>query len=262
MYYTIDELAKASNVSERSIYTYAQRRLIPPAFKDGRGFTYTDEHLEALRLIRALVRLGLPLRQVEGLVVGRERGEILKVVAPVLPLFKLLEETENRVAELQRRVLAPDPEELDLGNLGLEDPVSLRHKLAEAERQQDRLKGEFEAAGAEVLRELVSSSPASTTPSISVARAAPDDEAVKLRLQLKSFEDRVSRQLDEVQAEMEQLRHGSEQSAFTAGLMAAYDAGWRPDSATMVPITLDSKFVNSFQAFVKFQQEAGPLPKS
>jgi DNA-binding transcriptional MerR regulator len=261
MHYTIDELAKASNVSQRSIYTYAQRHLIPPGLKGSRGFTYTDEHLEALRLIRALVRLGLPLRQIEGLVVGRERGEMLKVVGPVLPLIKLLEETENRVTELQRRVSAPDPEELDLSNLGLEDPVSLRHKLAEAERQQDRLKREFEIAGAEVIRELISSSLTSVMPSDSTVHVGSNDEAAIMWLQLKAFEDRISRQLGEMQAEIEQIRHESELRAFTAGLMAAYDAGWQPDSAVLAPKTLDTKLVDAFQVFVKSRPEARPVPK-
>jgi len=256
MQYNIDELVKASNVSQRSIYTYIQRRLIPPAIKDGKGFIYTDEHLETLRIVRVLVKLGLPLRQIEGFVVGRERGEILKTVAPVLPLIKLLEDTDNRVAKLQRKALAPDPEELDLDNLGLEDPVSLKHKLAEAERQQDRLKGEFEIAGTEVIRELVSSSSIRTVYSSSAANSTSDNNIVQLLLQFRIFEERISRQLAEIQAGIEQLRHESEQSAFIAGLVAAHNAGWQADPMAMRPIALDSKFVDAFQAFIKSQRGA------
>jgi DNA-binding transcriptional MerR regulator len=261
MQYTIDELAKAANVSQRSIYSYIQRRLVPQAMKDGRGFIYSDEHLEALRLIRVLLRLGLPLRQVEGLVIGRDRSELRQAVAPVLPLAKLLEETENRVTDLQRKILEPNPEELDLNNLGLEDPVALRHNLAEAERQRGRLQGEFESAGADVLRELISSSGTSRALPGTRIRTVPEDEVANLRLQLEMLASKILRQLSEIQIEIEQIRHENEQSAFIAGLMAAYNAGWHPDPRILPLAMLPPKFVEAFQTFMESRQEGSSLPK-
>jgi DNA-binding transcriptional MerR regulator len=260
MQYTIEELAKAANVSQRSIYSYIQRRLVPSAIREGKGFIYSDEHLEALRLIRVLLKLGLPLRQVEGLVVGRDRSELRQAIAPVLPLAKLLEETENRVTDLQRKILEPNIEELDLNNLGLEDPVALRHNLAEAERQRGRLQGEFESAGADVLRELISSSRLSRTPNGGSVRDNSDNELVTLRLQLETLENKISGQLDEMKTAMAQMQSDNEQKAFIAGLAVAYKAGWIPDLSIISPTTIPPKFANAFQTFVNSLQETNILP--
>jgi hypothetical protein len=124
------------------------------------------------------------------------------------------------------------------------------------------LKREFETAGTEVIRDLLSSSSTGVTPNNNVALRTSDDKVTQLWLQLKAFDDRVSRQLTDMQAGIEQIRYESEQSAFIAGLIAAYNAGWQPDAGTMAPITLDSKFVDAFQAFVKSQQGTGTLPKA
>ncbi len=260
MQYTIEELAKAANVSQRSIYSYTQRHLVPPAMKEGKSFIYTNEHLEALRLIKVLLKLGLPLRQVEGLVVGRDRSELRQAIAPVLPLAKLLEETENRVTDLQRKILEPNVEELDLNNLGLEDPVALRHNLAEAERLRGRLQGEFESAGADVLRELISSSRSSRAPNGRPVRANSDNELATLQFRLETLESKISRQLDEMKTAMEQMQSDNEQKAFIAGLAVAYNAGWIPDLTIISPTTIPPKFTDAFQTFVSSLQETNILP--
>ena len=255
MQYTIEELAKGANVSQRSIYSYIQRSLVPQAMKEGKSFIYSDEHLEALRLIRILMRLGLPLRQVEGLVVGRDRSELRQVIAPVFPLSKVLEETENRVTDLQRKIMEPNPEEFNISNLGLEDPVALRHNLAEAERQRGRLQGEFESAGADVLRELISSSRSSRTPNGDLVRTNPDDELANLQLRFGTLEGKISRQLDEMKTAIAQMRYDNEKSAFIAGLAIAYDTGWKPDLTKISLNAIPPKFADALEIFVKSLQE-------
>lgn len=254
MQYNIDELSRTANVSQRSIYAYIQRRLIPPAFKEGRGFIYSNEHLEALRLVKVLLKFGLPLRQIEVLVVGRERSEIRKALAPILPLAKLLEETENRVYELQRKLLDPNPEELDLSNLGLEDPVALRHNLSEAERQRERLGEEFESSGAEVLRELTSSKNTHQSTLERSTSAALRNEFVE-RQQLENLERKLLDQLNEIQASLEQMRHSERQRGFIAGLTMAHAFGWQPDISTPIPAASQSEFTEAFHAFLNSLQE-------
>jgi len=197
----------------------------------------------------------LPLRQVEGLVVGRDRGELRQIIAPVLPLAKVLEETENRVTDLQRKIMEPDPEELDLSNLGLEDPVALRHNLAEAERQRGRLQGEFESAGADVLRELISSSRSSRAPNAGLGRTNLDNDLADLQLRIGTLEGKISRQLDEMKTAIAQMRYDNEQSAFIAGLEIAYYTGWKPDLTKISLNAIPSKFADALQIFVKSLEE-------
>jgi DNA-binding transcriptional MerR regulator len=255
MHYNIDELARAANISPRSIYSYTQRHLIPSAMKDGREFIYTDEHLEALRLVKILLRLGLPLRQVEVLVAGRDRNETRQALAPVFPLAKLLEEAEIRVAELQRKLLEPDIEELDLSNLGLEDPLALRHNLAEAERQQKRLREEFENSGADVLRELVSSTEPHKKPINKSGPVTSTDDLTKIHLQLQALENKISEQLTEMQRTFEQLLNDKEKKAFVTGLVVAQAAGWQPSIMSTPLITLAPEFIEAFHTFVISQQK-------
>lgn len=253
MPYTIEEIAKAVGISPRSVYVYAERRLVPPPLKQGRRFVYTEEHLEALRLVRVLLRLGLPSRQVEQLVVGREQGEVRRALAPVLPLAKLLDEVEGHVADLQRKVRAPASDDLDLGDLGLEDPVRLRHELGEAERQRDRLQREFDQAGAAVLRELVNpvtSPPRSTYDS---APVMPAEEAINLRLHLETVAADLRERLDRVWSTLTDDRAAAEREAFIAGLAAARAAGWQPDPTAPPPIALHSELAPAFRAFVAAQ---------
>lgn len=250
MSYTIDELSQEAGTSQRSIYEYIKRHLIPPPIKEGRSFLYTNEHLEALRSVRVLLRLGLPLKQVELLLTGRERTEVARVLAPVLVLARLLDETERRVLQLQRKATAPDPDELDLDSLWLEDPVSVKHKLAEAERQKKRLQQEIDLAGAMVLRELAGSAEAPSPRTEPSVAAGDDNDLIKLWLAVDFMRIETSRQLDEIRNEMLQLREITAENAFRAGLEAAYISGWRINKTESQPLGLPPNFADIFRSFV------------
>lgn len=54
--FTLSDLATATGVEPRTIRSYIERGLLPGALSRGRGATYSQEHLAALRLIQAVRR--------------------------------------------------------------------------------------------------------------------------------------------------------------------------------------------------------------
>ncbi|MDP1809724.1 MAG: MerR family transcriptional regulator [Actinomycetota bacterium] len=63
---TIDQLAKASGTTTRTIRFYAQEKLLPaPAKFNGRLALYNDEHLEKLKLIKNLKDKYVPLAHIK-----------------------------------------------------------------------------------------------------------------------------------------------------------------------------------------------------
>lgn len=79
--YRIDELAKASGVSARTIRYYLQRGLLEaPEFR-GPDTRYDERHLLALRAIRALQDAYLPLDAIAERVSGRSVPELAAIAS-------------------------------------------------------------------------------------------------------------------------------------------------------------------------------------
>lgn len=254
MTYTIEQLAEASGVSQRSIYAYAQRQLIPLPLKEGRRFVYTEEHLEALQLVRVFLRLGLPMRQLEQLMVGREQAAVRRALAPVLPLARLIDETEHRLDGLQRKARVPKTEELDLSDLGLEDPLWLRRELAEAERLRDRLQTEFHQAGAAVLRELVGADARQSEQQNTTIVSGADRSR---EISIETLASEIRGQLRLLQETLDDTKLGALREGFLTGLITARSAGWCPGATIDPPVGLPPSLVATFRAFVAGELATG-----
>lgn len=70
---TIDELAKATGLSARSIRAYQTKRLIPTPEMHGRVAYYTERHRDLLLLIKELLEQGLNLNAIS-LLLQQEAG--------------------------------------------------------------------------------------------------------------------------------------------------------------------------------------------
>src|SRR6478735_4439606 len=66
--YSLEELAAASGVSERTIRYYQAEHVLPRPTKKGRDAVYSEDHLERLRLIGELRDRGLKLHTIRELV--------------------------------------------------------------------------------------------------------------------------------------------------------------------------------------------------
>jgi DNA-binding transcriptional MerR regulator len=73
--YTIDELARAANVTVRSVRVYHERGVLPPPQVRGRTGYYGAEHLERLRTIGRLLDRGMKLNGIKELFDAWDRGE-------------------------------------------------------------------------------------------------------------------------------------------------------------------------------------------
>jgi DNA-binding transcriptional MerR regulator len=151
--YTIDELARSTALSRRTIYYYVSRGLVPPAGR-GRGAKYGDEHYWRLLLIRALTDLGVPLDLIQRHVAATPLEHAKLLVGPMIPLADLRSALQQETRSIRRK-LEPTSE-LDITNLGLEDPVALRHRLAILEEQLGRVEDEQRRARETLYRNLVS----------------------------------------------------------------------------------------------------------
>ncbi len=88
--YKIDELARASGMSVRTVRYYVQRGLLPPAAFRGKDTAYDHGHLVRLRAIRRLQEAFFPLDAIAAELDGRTTIEIEAIadgrVLPVSPL--------------------------------------------------------------------------------------------------------------------------------------------------------------------------------
>lgn len=88
--YKIDELARASGMSVRTVRYYVQRGLLPAAAFRGKDTAYDHGHLVRLRAIRRLQEAFFPLDAIAVELDGRTTHEIEAIadgrVSPVSPL--------------------------------------------------------------------------------------------------------------------------------------------------------------------------------
>lgn len=82
---TIEELARVSGVTTRTIRAHQSAGLVPPPSLDGRVGRYGDDHLSRLRAIRALQRRGYSLAAIRDLMTAWERGRSLGDVLGLEP---------------------------------------------------------------------------------------------------------------------------------------------------------------------------------
>jgi DNA-binding transcriptional MerR regulator len=79
----LEELARRSGVSARTVRYYVQRGLLPAPVFRGRDTTYNEEHLVRLQAIRKLQERFLPLDAIESELRQRPPEEIRKLAAGV-----------------------------------------------------------------------------------------------------------------------------------------------------------------------------------
>jgi len=63
--YNVDALAEKAGVTRRTIHYYLQRGLLPRPEGGGRGYYYTEVHLERLRQIQEWREQGVPLENMK-----------------------------------------------------------------------------------------------------------------------------------------------------------------------------------------------------
>jgi len=72
--YTIDELARAADVTVRNIRAYQTRKLLPRPRREGRRNVYSDAHLARLQLITSLLGRGFTLSNIGEVLEAFDRG--------------------------------------------------------------------------------------------------------------------------------------------------------------------------------------------
>lgn len=77
--YKLDELARATRISARTVRYYVQRGLLPPAAFRGKDTAYGHEHLVRLRAIRRLQEAFFPLDAIAAELEGRPLVEIERI---------------------------------------------------------------------------------------------------------------------------------------------------------------------------------------
>jgi DNA-binding transcriptional MerR regulator len=104
--YKIDELARASGMSVRTVRYYVQRGLLPAAAFRGKDTAYDHGHLVRLRAIRRLQEAFFPLDAIAVQLDGRTAHEIEAIadgsVTPTSPLEDARHEDDDARAEIAR----------------------------------------------------------------------------------------------------------------------------------------------------------------
>ncbi|WP_308188939.1 MerR family transcriptional regulator [Streptacidiphilus sp. ASG 303] len=72
--YRVEELAEAAGITVRTLRFYRERRLLPPPRRKGRIAWYTQEHLDRLRVVAALLERGHTLGGIAELLAAGEEG--------------------------------------------------------------------------------------------------------------------------------------------------------------------------------------------
>ena len=135
--YDLDELARLSGLTVRTIRYYIQQRLLHASGHRGPGASYDAGHLARLRLIRRLQADHLPLAEI------RRRLETGKTSAPRRAAVEPATDAESDRSHWERIPLAPDVElhvrrpHSRVGNRGVERLiVEARRILRGAEEQR------------------------------------------------------------------------------------------------------------------------------
>ena len=107
--YKLDELARATGMSARTVRYYVQRGLLPAAAFRGKDTAYGHEHLVRLRAIRRLQEAFFPLDAIAAELEARTLGEIERIaegkVMPATPHAPA--ESTAPVRERERESAAP-----------------------------------------------------------------------------------------------------------------------------------------------------------
>lgn len=108
--YKLDELARATGMSTRTVRYYVQRGLLPPAAFRGKDTAYGHEHLARLRAIRRLQEGFFPLDAIAAELEGRTLAEIERIAdGKVMPVLAPASRTSADEAVEDRAAHGEDP---------------------------------------------------------------------------------------------------------------------------------------------------------
>ena len=124
--YPIGELAKAAQVTPRTIRYYVTEGVLPPPDRAGRVATYSEEHLARLRLIKVLKDEFLPLQEIASLLAGLDRQEVLDLLAEKEPPDHLEPAVDSAKEYLQSLLNTPNQ---------ADEPSLLMRRRLEAKRE-------------------------------------------------------------------------------------------------------------------------------
>lgn len=147
--YTVDELAQAIGVSQRTFYAYLSQGLLPEGRRVGRQVVYSSLHLHHGLLIRALVDGGLGLEAVRRVLGRLSPTQVQTFAAPLAALLEARGRLEEELASATRQ-LRPADTDLDLHDMRLEDPIALQARISAWEGELQSLSRQLEAAFGEV----------------------------------------------------------------------------------------------------------------
>jgi DNA-binding transcriptional MerR regulator len=80
--YSLDELVREADVTQRTIRYYIAEGLLPPPDSAGRNARYSQEHLDRLRLIGQMKQAYLPLKEIRARLAAMSPEEIRNAIAP------------------------------------------------------------------------------------------------------------------------------------------------------------------------------------
>ncbi|APR84196.1 HTH-type transcriptional regulator cueR [Minicystis rosea] len=84
--FRLEDLARAADVSPRTVRYYVQRGLLPPPEFRGKDTTYGAEHLSRLVAIKRLQQARLPLEEIAARLASASPAELERLAAEAEPL--------------------------------------------------------------------------------------------------------------------------------------------------------------------------------
>lgn len=129
--YTISELAEAGQVTVRTIRYYVAEALLPPPEGGGRAATYSQEHLDRLKLIKLLKDEFLPLQEIATLLTGLDHQAVVELLAEKQQSEPPPPPASGSAKEYLQTLLNPPEAPEQTGTL-------MRHKVAQQSRPLKR----------------------------------------------------------------------------------------------------------------------------
>lgn len=78
--FSIEDLAKRSGVSVRTVRYYMQQGLVPSPDTSGKYASYSQDHLDHLLMVQRLKRLHLPLKEIRHLIASISREDMSQML--------------------------------------------------------------------------------------------------------------------------------------------------------------------------------------
>jgi len=185
--YDINSLSEATGVTQRTIYEWSSKNLLPSPKREGRRFDYGENHFLLVMLISTLRDLNISLTEIKKIIAQADFSPLTPYLHQIAKCRQELGQLEAKLQDISPDTPSTSETELDLDELQRLDPVAMAENRQALQSQMRYLQEEIRQHMAVLIQELAenNASLASVAISpkgknISTVRPASQEQGIQL----------------------------------------------------------------------------------